>query len=686
MVEGHVPRNAARARLPINDRGNRIGIVQAKGPQPAVIPMIDDLGAPLIPHKTLFENPEALRPRLSPNGDWIAWIAGVDGVMNVWLAPRNDLTKRRPLTRHTDRPIFVHWFARTNAHVLYFKDTNGDENYNLWCVSTAPDAEPRNLTPYIAVRANVFGMHHEDSNLIAVGMNDRDARWHDLYIVDIFTGERRLVYENKDEIGSFILDRWLNLRLATTTRDKGGGSAILKWTGRFFEEVVSIEADDVFGTEPLHVNRAGDAWFLRSSVGRDKAVILRVDWTTGTQSLVVEHDKADVTNCLIDPRNEEVTAVSAEYIDTEWIAVESSTQRDLEMLDTEFDGTIAIESQSDDNVLWVVGASRPDRPVSWHLLDRRLGKITPLFSARPRLEKVELASKQGIVIKSRDGLDLISYLSLPTTVTGVRPVRPLPMVLLVHGGPWWRDSWDFDRDVQWLVNRNYAVLQVNYRGSTGFGKAFTNAGDREWGGKMHDDLIDAVNWSIAECIADPQRIAICGASYGGYAAFVGATFTPGVFCCSVPVVGITNLETMLADPPPYWASFYEQECHRIGDPRTPEGVALLKARSPLNRAGDITKPMLIGHGANDVRCKVAESDQIVAAMTARDIPVTYVVYPDEGHGFARPENNIAFKAIMETFLARHLGGRTEPVGDDFKGSSHEFRAGDGLLGSEQINR
>jgi acylaminoacyl-peptidase len=644
-----------------------------------------DTNIPLIPRKNFFENPTAFNPRISPDRRWLSWIAGFDGVMNVWVAPRDDLTQARPLTRQTARPIFHHWFSRTNAHVLFSKDVDGDENFNLWCVGI-DGSDPRNLTPFSATLAIFLGMHHDDPYLIAVGMNDRDARWHDSYLVDLRTGERRLVYENRDEIANFVLDSQLDLRVATTTRNKGRGSAILKWTGDAFEEIMSIEADDVLGTEPLHVNRAGEAWFLRSSVGRDTAAILRVDWMTGDKSLVARNERADITACLIDPCTKEVTAVSAEYMRTEWTAIDAAVDRDLAMLERELDGTISIESQSDDDTLWVVAASRPDRPLAWHLLDRRLGKITPLFSARPRLEKVELASMHGIVIKSRDGLDLVSYLTLPTTVTGVRPVRPLPMVLLVHGGPWWRDSWDFDRDVQWLVNRNYAVLQVNYRGSTGFGKAFTNAGDGEWGGKMHDDLIDAVNWSIAEGIADPQRIAICGASYEGYAAFVGATFTPGVFCCSVPVVGITNLETMLADPPPYWASFYEQECHRIGDPRTPEGVALLKARSPLYRAGDITKPMLIGHGANDVRCKVAESDQIVAAMTARDIPVTYVVYPDEGHGFARPENNIVFKAVMEAFLARHLGGRAEPIGDDFNGSSHEFRAGDELFGPEQINR
>jgi dipeptidyl aminopeptidase/acylaminoacyl peptidase len=634
---------------------------------------------PLIPRKTFFENANALNPKLSPNGRWLAWIAAVDDVTNVWVAPRDDLTKARPITRQTDRPIFVHWFARTNAHVLFWKDRDGDENFNLWCVGI-DGSGVRNLTPYPNVLARVVGFHHENPNLIAIGMNDRDARWHDLYIVDILTGERRLVYENKDEIASLILDSQLNLRLATTTRNKGRGAAILRWTGAAFEENMSIEADDVLCTDPLHVNRAGDAWFLRSSVGRDRAVILRVDWKTGAETPIASHDKADVMGWITDPRTDEVTAVSAEYLRSEWIAVDPSTGSDLAKLERELNGTIEICSQSDDDTLWVVAASRPDRPHVWHLLDRRTGKVTYLFSARPKLEKVKLAPMHGLVIKSRDGLDLVSYLTLPATETGSRPARPLPMVLKVHGGPWWRDGWHYNRDVQWYANRNYAVLQVNYRGSTGFGKAFINAGDREWAGKMHDDLIDAVNWSMAEGIADPKRIAICGASYGGFAAFVGATFTPDIFCCSVPVVGITNLETMLANPPPYWAAFYEQECHRIGDPRTPEGVALLKARSPLHRASAITKPMLIGHGANDVRCKVAESDQIVAAMTAKGIPVTYVVYPDEGHGFARPENNIAFNAITEAFLARHLGGRSEPVGDDFKRSSHEIRVGDTDLG------
>lgn len=598
--------------------------------------------------------------------------------MNVWAAPRDDLAKARPLTRETDRPIFEHWFARTNAHLLFCKDSDGDENLSLWCVGLDGSAAC-NLMPDPGVLTILLGMHYDDPHLIAVGMNDRDAQWHDVYVLDIRTGERWLVYENIDEVTSFILDQRLHLKLATAMRGRGGGSAILKWNGVDFDEIMSIEPDDVLGTAPLHVNCVGDAWFLRSSVGRDKSVILRVDWASGTEMLLASHDKADIAEWITDPRSGEVTAVSAEYLRRSWIAIDPATGQDLVRLEREFGASVSIESQSDDDKFWIVCTERPDRPHAWHLLDRGTGKSTFLFSARPELAEVRLAAVQDVIIRARDGLDLVSYLTLPAAEPGPRPVQPLPLVLLVHGGPWARDSWSFNREVQWLANRNYAVLQVNYRGSAGFGKRFAHAGDHEWAGKMHADLIDAVEWAIAEGIADRKRMAIYGASYGGYAALVGAAFTPDVFCCSVSVAGIANLETMLANSPPYWVDFAEQEYRQIGDPGTPEGIALLRARSPLHRAGDITRPMLIGHGANDVRCKVSESDQIVAAVSGKRIPVVYVVYPDEGHEFARPENDIAFKAIMEAFLARLLGGRAETIGDDFVGSSHKIRAGGDYL-------
>jgi len=638
----------------------------------------DTADAPLIPRKVFFENANALDPDLSADGQWLSWLAAVNGVMNVWAAPREDLTQARPLTRQTERPIFQKWFARTNAHILFSKDTNGDENFHLWCVAL-DGGEPRDLTPFGAVHTYLAGFHYEDPRLVAVAMNDRDARWHDLYIVNLYTGERRCLYENTNEVEGYILDSQLGLRLATTTRDKGQGLAILQWNGRTFKEIKSIAAEDVLLTDPLLVTRAGDAWYMASSIDRDKSAIVRIDWTTGEEKIVASHDRADIRGEMFDPATFELTAAVAEYVRREWVAIDPATGRDLARLERDLDGTIGVASQSEDGRFWIVTVNRPDQPHAWHLFDRQTGSVAKLFSSRPKLDAVPLAPMHGLVIKARDGLDLVSYLTLPVTEMGPRPSRPLPMVLHVHGGPWDRDGWYYSGLIQWYANRGYAVLQVNFRGSAGFGKAFVNAGDREWGGKMHDDLIDAVNWAVAEGIADPKRIAICGGSYGGYAAFVGATFTPEVFACSVPIVGITDLETMLANPPPYWASFTEQEYLRVGDPRTEEGRAFLKSRSPLHKAGNITKPILIGHGANDVRCKISESDQIVAAMTANDIPVTYVVVPDEGHGFAKPENSLAFKAITEAFLARHLGGRAEPVGDDFKGSSHEIRAGRDIL-------
>jgi acylaminoacyl-peptidase len=382
---------------------------------------------------------------------------------------------------------------------------------------------------------------------------------------------------------------------------------------------------------------------------------------------------------IVDPHTWEALAVRSEYITPEWVAIDRETGEDLSWIEREVGTAVDHDSQSENRRFWIVTSAPPDQPATYFLVDRSQRKIRKLFSARPELEGVKLSAMHGFVIKARDGLEMVSYLTLPPDETGTRPRGPLPMVLNVHGGPQARDNYGYRGDHQWLANRGYAVLVVNYRGSNGFGKAHVNAGIGEWGGKMHDDLIDAINWAIAEGIADRSRIAIYGGSYGGYAAFVGATFTPDVFACSVPIVGITNLETMIGSIPAYWQAYYEHFCRRVGDPRTEEGRALLRARSPLYRAGDIKRPMLIGHGLNDPRCRITESDQIVAAMSEKNIPVTYVVFPDEGHGFARPENRLAFNAITEAFLHRHLGGRCQLVGDDFRGSSHEVRAGEGIL-------
>ena len=356
----------------------------------------------------------------------------------------------------------------------------------------------------------------------------------------------------------------------------------------------------------------------------------------------------------------------------EWKALRPDIKSDIAFIDKQVNVYWTVLSQSKDGDLWTLWLDNPGEPIKFALFDRTKRSLKTLFAARPSLEGAPLPLTQPHVIKARDGLELVSYVTLPkgsdANGDGI-PDKPLPLVLNVHGGPWARDSFAYSPPNAWFANRGYAVLAVNFRGSTGFGKGFINAGDREWAGKMHDDLIDAVDWAINERIARKDKIAIYGGSYGGYAALVGLTFTPKKFACGVSIVGPSNLQTMLSNVPPYWASMLDTFKRRVGDPSTPAGIAFLKSRSPLFRAGLIERPLLIAHGANDPRVKQTEANQIVRAVSRKGMPVTYVLYADEGHGFARPENRLSFYAISEAFLAQCLGGRAEPIGHDFEGAS-----------------
>jgi dipeptidyl aminopeptidase/acylaminoacyl peptidase len=351
---------------------------------------------------------------------------------------------------------------------------------------------------------------------------------------------------------------------------------------------------------------------------------------------------------------------------------------DFEYLESVADGELQIASRTLDDRTWIAAYLMDDGPVRYYLYDRPAKKAKFLFTNRKSLEDQPLVKMHSLVIRSRDGLNLVSYLTLPKDADpdgDGRPEAALPMVLIVHGGPWARDEWGFDPQAQMLSNRGYATLSVNFRGSTGFGKSFANAGNKEWAGKMHNDLLDAVDWAVKEKIADPKKVAIMGGSYGGYATLVAMTFTPEVFACGVDVVGPSNLFTLLKTIPPYWAPAIQMFKDRVGDLDTEEGRKLLEERSPLNFVDKIVRPLLIAQGANDQRVKQSEADQIVAAMTVKKIPVTYVLFPDEGHGFARPENSMAFNAVTELFLAKHLGGRFEPIGNDFRGSTIEVPFG-----------
>jgi dienelactone hydrolase len=534
----------------------------------------------------------------------------------------------------------------------------------------------RYLTPETGVQATPPGLSPRHPNLIAVGLNDRDPRWHDLWHVDLATGERRLVRENREEITGYFLDRDLVPRLVMRSQPDGG-QIVYKVTGEkldTLEPQLTIPFDDRDTTTPSDLTADGKAYYLMSSIGRDRTALFRVDLESGAQTLVAEHPKADIDRELMDPYSGEVVAGSAEYERQEWIGVDPKVAVDLAWLRDEIKTGFHVDSQTANGARWVIAGIGSEAPPVHYLFDRGERRLTRLFTGHtarffsgchPDLERYSLARMTSLIVRSRDDLDLVSYLTLPASETRPRPARPLPMVLKVHGGPWRRDSYGYDREHQWLANRGYAVLSVNFRGSSGFGKAFLNAGNLEWGRKMHDDLIDAVGWATREGIADPSRVAIMGASYGGYAALVGAAFTPETFRCAVSVVGPSSLETFLASLPAYWHHELERWARRVGDLRTEAGRALLRERSPLTRVGAISRPLLVMQGANDPRVKQAESDQIVAAVRARGVPVTYVLYPDAGHG--APART--YTAITEAFLALHLGGHSEPIGDDLRDSN-----------------
>jgi dipeptidyl aminopeptidase/acylaminoacyl peptidase len=630
--------------------------------------------AMLIPRRKLFGDPSRTQANISPDGRWLSWLAPRAGVLNVWVAPVDDLAAARSLTTDARRGILFHLWAYDGAHLLYIQDRNGDENWHVYAIDVASEAA-RNLTPIEGVHATIAGASIDRPHTLVIGLNDRDARWHDLYEINIATGDRRLILRNEDELSDFVLDRGLSVRLAWRSL-AGGDRLVLRNDRGSFREMLRIAHEDTAGTHFVNFNAAGNAVFALSSIGRDKTVLVKFNWATGEQVVLAEHGKADIDSLLLDPVSDEPEAASASYLRREWLPVTGgeAARRDLDFLARELAGEIAVASQTKDNRQWVVHRSRAEEPGSYYLFDRGQLSLRELFSTRPELSQMPLRPMRAMVIRARDGLECVSYLTLPEE-GGARPQAKHAMVVLVHGGPWSRDFYGFDTEHQWLANRGYAVLSVNFRGSTGFGKAFLNAGDLEWGRRMQHDLLDAVAWAVAEGTADPDRIAIMGASYGGYATLAALAFTPEVFCCGVDRVGPSNLETMLATAPPYWASIFEFEARRVGDPRTEDGRALLRERSPLHRAHAITKPLLIGQGANDPRVKQAESDQIVAAMRERKLAVTYVLYSDEGHRFVRPQNRLSWYAIAETFLAVHLGGSAEPIGQDLEGANLEVIAG-----------
>ena len=610
---------------------------------------------PLIPRAHLFGNPNKAQARISPDGAFLSWLAPVEGVLNVFVAPLDAPQAAEPVTQDRKTGIRNHLWTYDGRHLVYVQDEDGNEDWHIYAVDPRTRIV-RDLTPFSGVTALIERVSRKARDRLLIGLNRRDPRFHDLHIVDLASGELTLVAENQGFAG-FVSDDLLKPRLAFRDRPDGVRE-VLRLSEGAWAPFIAFAAEDARVSEPHHLDAEAKAAFFLDSRGRDTAALTRIDLATGDTKLVAAHDKADIGSVLIDQETREPLAYAVMTERLAYYAIDPKVEADIALLNGSEIGDWWVNARTEDDNIWIIGTSSDTRPSIEYLYDRRSRAIRELHRGRPELTDAPLAPMWPLTIKSRDGLDLVSYLTLPKEA---KEGEPQPMVLDVHGGPWARDGFGFNPIHQWLANRGCAALSVNFRGSTGFGKSFINAGDGEWGRRMDDDLLDAVAYAVEHKIADPKRIAIMGGSYGGYATLVGLTRNPDLYACGVDIVGPSNLETLLRTIPPYWESFKAMLYKAIGDPYTPDGLALAHERSPLFRADRIAKPLLIAQGANDPRVKRAEADQMVAALKAKGIKAAYLLYPDEGHGFARPQNNIAFYAIAEAFLARHLGGRFEPM-------------------------
>ncbi|PSO47542.1 MAG: S9 family peptidase [Cyanobacteria bacterium SW_9_44_58] len=610
---------------------------------------------PLIPRSVLFGNPKRARPRLSPDSKYMAYIAPDEkDVLQVWVRTIRE-TDDRQVTQDKKRGIRAYFWTYKPEQLIYLQDSDGDENYHLYAVDLVNNIV-RDLTPFQGVKAQPIDLDPETPDQVLVGLNLTNAQKFDVYRINLNNGAVEFDTENPGNIVSWTADAQFQIRAAVAATPDGGSDLLYRETpDQDWELLRHWSADDEGG--PLSFSNDGKTLYIVGSHDANAQRLLSLDLESRQETVMAADDQYDVDDVLIHPTKRHVEAVSFYKDQEEWQVLDESIGKDFEVIRQIHDGEFAIASRDLADENWIVGYVTDDGPVYYYHYHRPSQTSEFLFTNQPELEDLPLAKMEPISYQARDGLTIHGYLTTPVGMEA----KQLPTVLYVHGGPWARDTWGYNPTVQWLANRGYAILQVNFRGSTGYGKDFLNAGNREWGAAMHDDLVDAVGWLKEQGIADPNRIAIMGGSYGGYATLAGLTFTPDVFACGVDIVGPSNLVTLINSVPPYWKPMMAMFAHRVGDIETEE--EFLRSRSPLFYADRIKKPLLIGQGANDPRVKQAESEQIVAKMREKGKPVQYALYTDEGHGFARPENRMHFYAIAENFLAEYLEGRAEEVGE-----------------------
>lgn len=617
---------------------------------------------PLLDRELFFGNPEIAGAQISPDGRLVAFMKPYQETRNIWVKKAEEpFSAARLITSDTKRPINGYFWSHDSKYVLYVQDHEGDENFNVFAVdpSAAPAAgQPapaaRNLTAARGARAFIYDLPRRDPDVMYVGLNDRDAAWHDVYKVRISTGERTLVRQNTEKISGWVFDNAGSLRLATRTADNGD-TEILRVDASGFTPIYACNVFESCGPVRFHKDNAR-VYMLTNKGDADLIGLTLLDVATKAETFV-EADpmkRVDLGGAFFSDVTGELMLTT--YVDdrTRRYFKDPALEADFNALQQKLPGReIGLGSSTSDERRWIVGASADVEPGETYLYDRDTKALTLQYRIREALPREALAPMTPIRYKSSDGLEIPAYLTLPKGV----PAKNLPLIVVPHGGPWARDGWGYSSMPQFLANRGYAVLQPNFRSSTGYGKAFLNAGNNEWGDKMQDDITWGVRHLVAEGIVDPKLVGIMGGSYGGYATLAGLAFTPDVYAAGVSIVGPSNLITLLDSIPPYWEAGRKLFNARMGDPKTAAGKAQLERQSPLNSAAKITTPLMVVQGANDPRVKQAESDQIVIALRDREFPVEYLVAPDEGHGFARPVNNMAMFAAIEKFMARHLKGR-----------------------------
>ncbi|MGD9587742.1 MAG: alpha/beta fold hydrolase [Pyrinomonadaceae bacterium] len=618
---------------------------------------------PLIDREVFFDNPEYAGSQISPDGKFISFIKPLDGTMNVWVKGINEpFSAARPMTNDQKRPVRSYFWSRDGKYILFVQDNGGDENFNVYAVN--PTEKPaagskvpaaRNLSEAKGVRAIIQHVPESDPDAIYVGLNERDKAWHDLYKVKISTGERTLISENRDRYQGMIFDHTDKLRLAVRSAQNGDTELLRIEPDGKATKIYDCNAFEDCG--PIAFHKDNKRVYIQTNKGDlDLIELALLDVASGK----VEKVESDPMG-KVDLVGANFSDVSKELIST----VYYDDKPRIYWKDKKFEGyyndikkrlgdrEIDLQSATADETKFIVVSSSDVDPGTVWVYDTKGKNLSTLYQVREGLDRKALSPMTSIRYKSSDGLEIQAYLTLPKGL----PAKNLPLVVNPHGGPWGRNTWGYNTYAQFLANRGYAVLQPNFRASTGFGKRFLNAGNNEWGEKMQDDITWGIKYLIDQGTVDPKRVGIMGGSYGGYAALAGVAFTPDVYAASVAIVPPSNLQTLLDSIPPYWEAIRETFYKRMGDPRTPEGLAQMKRQSPLTAADKIRTPLMVVQGANDPRVKQRESDQIVVALRDRKYPVEYILAPDEGHGFARPVNNMAMIAAAEKFLAKHLGGR-----------------------------